>query len=409
MRFVKISFLVLLLYLFLHNFPLDIIGIGIGTKNLLYIVLLWTIFKKRRKYLQLLHSFKTELWILILPLIYVLFWTLFGGESSVLTKHVIALLDVFFVPLALVLISFEMGLTEESNYFRNFLLLGAVASIISFVCFLVPGLQTFIKSSILRLDQDDYLFWTEFRGFGLSDSLTSNYAYVQATIFVLGCIYAKHNKWFLFFLPLVFFSVLFNARTGIVIILVGLVIYFFSSKKILYSVGIGVFAILILKELPDIMSSMGIGSDGIRWVTIIFEDIYNVLLSQDIGQSRTGEELFDSMWILPDNTEEWLFGKGYTLFRHSVYKSSDVGWILQLNYGGIFYMILLYLIMIRVCFSLVKCGRFRYALYFLSIFLIVNTKSVFVPNCEEFRLLMFAYFYYVLTSKTRKQVHLKPY
>lgn len=400
-KIIPYSIVIACLYFTLFNFPLAYFRLPGGTKNLLYIFLLGIILVYGKAYFNFVKVFSKELWLLFLPLLFVLLRTGIGGETEFIGKHVLGLLDTFFVPLSLVLFAIKSGITIETKFIRCFLILGAIGSVISFACFLFPPLHSYIKYTILNIQSDNYLYWVNFRGYGLAEKLTSNYAYIQGTIFVIGCFYAKENKWFLFFLPFILVSILFNARTGIVILILGLILFVLSRsgfKTILLSIP----CLLVFLFIPEIMSSMGLKSDTIEWVLILFSDMDNIATTGDVTQSGTGSKLFGTMWILPETSSEWLIGKGYSLFRHEVETSSDNGWILQLNYGGIIYMFFLYLIIFQILFRLYKIRRKSFALYCLFIFLIINTKSSFLPNDEEFRMLMMIYMFYILIDRNLK-------
>lgn len=396
--------LIICLYFSVHNFPLIMLS-SLGTKNLLYLFLIAILLIYGKAYSKYLCAFKNELGLLLLPLVYVLMRTAMGGDVGVVGRHVLGIADAFLVPLALVVYAMKNGIATEKKIMRIVLVLGAVASMISFACFLYPPLQSYIKYTVLNIQPDNYLYWVDFRGFGLSQKLTSDFAFIQGTIFVLGFFYLKDNKWFLYFLPFILFSVVFNARTGLLILLAGMIIYVVNRRVGAASTFLGVSALAMLFFLPDIMQSLGVKSDTLDWVTRLFDDMDAVAASGDFTQSRTGEKLFGSMWVLPDNTAEWIIGKGYLLFRHKTESNSDNGWILQLNYGGLVYMAVLYPIIFLMFKRLRGIGQKSFAWYFLVIFIIINTKSAFLPNDEDFRLLMMIYMFFILNAKNNKVIN----
>lgn len=398
------------LYFLVFNFPLTPLGFSFGTKNLLYLFLLVIIVFNSRKYTDLVKCFKTEFILLLLPFFYVLFRTMLDGESEFITRHILGILDNFLVPLALVLFAIKAGITTEKQFIRSILILGAIASVISFVSFLFPPVHNYIKFNILNVQPENFMYWDDYRGFGLAMSLTSSYAYIQAIIFVLGCFHSKDNKWFLFFLPLVFLSVILNARTGLLILLVGMVIFLVSMRSGTTSLIFGIIAIIMLFFMDDIMQLFGASYETREWVAVLFNDIDTIYSTRDVTQTGTGSRLFGDMWIMPNTSTEWMIGKGYSLFRHETEVSSDNGWVLQLNYGGIIYMFLLYLIIIQNSIRLCKYMRKTWFCYFLLIFLIVNTKSSFFPGNEVFRFLMTIYmFYIVFDIKYINLIHPKTY
>lgn len=391
---------IVLLYLSLHNFPIY----GVGSKSIAYIFTLLLLVLGYKEYVAILKKIKIEVWMFLLILSYALFRTLAGGDFALLTKHIVAICDMIFTPITLFLISLKIGIKGENRYVRSFLIFGCIASVISLISFIYPSVQAYIKYTILNLQPDNQLYWNNYRGFGLSASLSSNYAYIQGTLFVLGCYYFRENKWILWFLPLLFLSTIFNARTGVIISIVGVFLYLLLNENVKYSVFVGIVGILFFVSLQDILRGLGAGNDAISWMLIAFNDFNEVVQSQDLTESNTGSILLGRMWVLPNTDLEWLFGKGYSLHRHLVDDTSDVGWILQLNYGGIIYMIILYLLILYMFYRLIIIKRYFFALFFIFIFAIVNTKSSFLPNCDEFRMLMMLYIYYIAYDKLNKKM-----
>ena len=312
---------IVLLYLSIHNFPIY----GVGSKGIIYVFTLLLLILNYKEYVAVLKKIKAEAWIFLLILLYVILRTLSGGDSALLSKHIVAMLDMLFTPITLFLISLKIGIKEENRYVRALLILGSIASVISLICFINPSVQAFIKYSILNLQPEDRLYWYNYRGFGLSASLTSNYAYVQGSLLVLGCFYFRDNKWIILFLPLIFFSALFNARTGVIIVFVGLLFYFMLNKKLEYSISFGILGVLLFFSLENILRGLGASNDTIRWMFIAFNDFNDVVQNQDLMESNTGSILFGRMWVLPNTDMEWLFFFFFFLYRHQIYDTSDVG------------------------------------------------------------------------------------
>ena len=92
------------------------------------------------------------------------------------------------------------------------------------------------------------------------------------------------------------------------------------------------------------------------------------------------------MWVLPETISEWIVGKGkhiYTEYQNS----SDVGFILQLNYGGIIYLILLLNLIISIFSNINRKEHNRILLFFIITVIISNLKGEFIINSSGFRVL----------------------
>ena len=95
------------------------------------------------------------------------------------------------------------------------------------------------------------------------------------------------------------------------------------------------------------------------------------------------------MFIVPHSVSDWLFGSGIYLFA---IQKSDVGWINQLNYGGLFYLLLIIILFYYMMRRLFKIGYKPYALFFFLTVIIVNTKSILYPSIMEFNIFLFLYY-----------------
>ena len=289
------------------------------------------------------------------------------------------------------------------------LYLGTIAGVISTICLLVPPVNDFIKYSLTVLPNSDEDFWM-FRGFGLSDSLTGFYGFTQGATLALGLMCIKDNKWFLLFIPVLLVSILFNARTGIVIFAVVLIVYLLQSRNFRLTIYLGVGVIVVILAYNYLLSTGVVSDESIKFVSQIFEEGSDALQTRDVSGSNTMTLLFDSMIIFPETVGQWLFGRGFSLFGRAGMQS-DVGYILHLNYGGILYSSLILYLLI----ALFKRMR-RYSLpeYFIILFwcvyLIANFKSNYINNTGTFRFMMLMYYvliYYRVTNNNISNVSIR--
>lgn len=81
----------------------------------------------------------------------------------------------------------------------------------------------------------------------------------------------------------------------------------------------------------------------------------NVVLGTSFDVQSSNIEILQNMIVYPSDLGEWIFGKGESIFGISG-QNSDIGYIIQLNYGGIIYCILLAFFFFLIVYRLFKMG-----------------------------------------------------
>ena len=384
---VQYIFLLVVLYLYVHNPLFSFVG-GMGSIKFLYLLVIVVILLFNYDYRKVYKSFKKETGVFFLLFLYTIFRSAFGGEPDFIYTHFIFFIEITFVPFVLVVLFDRFGLSEERKFVRFILVLGTIAGLISTVCLLVPSVNNYIKYSLTVLLNSDQDFW-DFRGFGLSDSLTGFYGFTQGAILALGLICVKNNKWFLFFIPIFLVSILFNAIFAVV-----LIVYLLYSRSIRLSIYIGIGAIVVLLAYNYLINTGTISDESIQFVSQIFEEGTEAYQTRSVTGSNTMTWLFERMVIFPDTFDEWIFGRGFSLFGRAGMQS-DIGYVLHLNYGGLLYSFILLYLLILV-FKRMRHYKLPayFIILFLCVYLIANFKSNYLNNTGTFRFMMF--FYYVL-------------
>lgn len=344
--------------------------------------------------------FKTEYFLGGLIVLYTVFRTLVGGDSGYISTHFLLFVRLFIViPFLFYLFSKLEGRVED-NIVRILLIVGSVASLISLVCLLSPDINAYIKDSIIQYDEDDYLFDNEYRGFGLAGMLTSNFGYVQGFIACFGLFYLKDNKWFLPFILLIILSSLINARTGALIAFVGIVIWVFSNKSF-FSYIFVLITILAILNIENILLLMGVNDKTLFWILSFMGEVTDVMSAGDVVSSTTAQSLFGYMIVWPENFEQWILGRGYSIFLDNI-ANSDMGWIIQLNYGGLVYVAGLYYLVFYMIKRLFHNGAKWYAFLFTATFIIANTKGCVFPGFSLFYVLTMIYYINIIKGHNKK-------
>jgi hypothetical protein len=295
------------------------------------------------------------------------------------------------------------GNNIQKVFIRYLLITASVGAAITVACILNPSFNEFVRSSVNKVAyeaMDEYRANVVYRGFGISEVLTYSYGIIQGMFFVLCLFYYKDNKWIL---PLSFFIILsaaLNARTGLVIAAFGFLLYFLNSKKsISFFVVIIAFIVIILNIVP-LLELLGVSSETVDWLALFFEEAGSIFSSHSMLASDTTNYMFSEMLVWPRDLGEWIVGCGQDIYWSSG-RRSDLGWIIQLNYGGILYMILELSFLIYMYKRLKKKGYKLLALFLAVAFVISNIKGPALPNSGIFRLIMLLYIFFIIHGHER--------
>ena len=395
-KIIKYGILILVLYIFIHSPYLYLPGTRMGSVKLLYIPAFYLLITNGGLKSLFFRTFSTECKFFAIIFTFVLLRTAMGGQPIFVWATIVSFIEAVILPLFVISFLLNRGLKSKESIVRSLLLVGAVGTIISMLCLTIPPLNSFVRDNIMHITSDMRAFDHSFRGFGISESLSSQYGYIQGILFVLGAIYFKDNKWFAYFLPFVLLSAFINARTGVIVAAVGIIIYLLYNRNYIYSIIIAAVIVLLYANIEAFIGALVPDADTQAWISDFFLQMES-MMDEGIEGSRQADILFGQMFILPDTPEQWVFGRGLSLFRNEIgIDSSDVGFILQLNYGGIMYLLLLNIFMLYLVFRLMKNNQKLFAAFFLAVYMILNIKSNYILDSGAFRLMMLLYYVMIL-------------
>lgn len=396
-NFFRYTIYVLIVYIFVHN-PLLTLLHGIGAVKVLYLFTIVVAVTAYSAYNRIISFFYKELRLLLVMYFYILICTLVGPyESNFAYRGLVLLIEEFFVPLAIVLYFRRTNVSYQS-FIRIILIVGVIGALVSSVCLFVPSINDYFKTFIVVVQQDSYLANALFRGYGISDELTYSYGIVQGFIFSIGLLNLKNEKWFLFFMPLIILSILVNARTGFLFVLLGVVLYIVSnhiSKSVLLG---GIMTLVVVYLLPTVIPL--IAPQTMDWISDFFSEIGLIFRNKNLSESSTLNTLAGQMAIWPDNLFQWVFGRGYYMVGRTNETNTDVGWFLQLNLGGVVYILLLFSLLLSL-YKKLKSQEYSKCIVFLYIgaIVIANTKGDFLYNSGSFRMLLLFVYYTIISYK----------
>lgn len=383
---VYISFVsaTLLVYLFIHNPLLSVIG-GIGAIKLLYLfVPLLCIIKGVnigvfiRKYSWFLISFAVVLFYSVLRT---------GGESAY--SCLVAFIEVGILPVLL------CGLFEKTtvNYIQVIICVGIIGSIISTFCIVDPSFNNFIKYELQVIQTGSYLDINSFRGFGISDALTSTYGIVQGALLAFLFYYFPKHKWLILFFPFFLLSILLNARTGAIVAFLG-IFYCILKKKMFGGIILLVaVTVIIIGILPLLISQFDISDDSVQFVKDFFDEVTAFVNSGSLEDSETSSDILKGGFVFPSDIFGLIFGEG-RIIMGAKGVHSDVGFSNDLFLGGIVYCFIAYRLIFLLLKRLSYCKVDKPVIFILCMMIIIaNTKGISLPNSGELRFFVLSCLY----------------
>lgn len=396
------SFLVLL-YIFIYNPSFSFLPVSplelLLVPALLFIGLC-------NNWAKLLYTFKYELSAFALILIFNLLRELGSGGNIFFRANIFLLLQSIIFPYCIILLYSQ--LKNHNNLLKDIIVVGSIASFITLLMIFVPSLADTVRYKLL--ETDDFTELVSFRSFGISDGLTFGYGIAQGIIFALAMYYSKQNLKYLPLLIFLLISVLFNARIGLFPIALSLVYFLileFNIKLLLIILGVGTFVYLMI-FCTDFFSDY---ARTIEWAFDFFTQSSDFVSGNAASSdSNTFNTLFSDMAILPHNLREWIIGTGENVFV-SPTANSDIGYIIQLYYGGISYILLFTLLiggmMTRLRF-LYKKNKWLIIILLVTL-IVTNLKGLTISMIPSFRLIMLIYCYLIIEYVKRDKQEKKDF
>ena len=396
-------FVVIILYLYLFQPPFIskyiFITLEIG------IIIFYSLFINKYFISKFIASFKNEAILITFILIFCVLRDLVAGEkvysfrlltwsfqSFIFGFYIISLID-----------NYNRKTSKFICLFNLFYWTVFVASLLTLLMFLSPSFDSFYRSfGIEDIERYDS-FEQRYRLFGISENLAFTYAYVLGFFGGYTLLILKKN--FTLIIPFFLFTlgVMLNARIGFLAIIFYVIYLFFIKRDTKSIVTICLFVSVILLFVNQYFEGVvDLLTFNKNWVMEFFYEISDLLFGTNylaVG-SGTIETLTTSFVIWPDNLFQWILGRGESLFLKQG-MNSDVGFILQLNYGGIIFVLQLMVLMTFLFYRLYKNLGIEhwFFLFFFFSFFLLNSKGFIFAATPGGRLLFLLYVYFILRKK----------
>jgi hypothetical protein len=368
---------------------------------------------------SVLTLINTKLFLIIL-LIYITSFLLafvidFFGTKKFLGEAYIQfliLIEVFPIAIFLSILAFKKLNFNLNDVIINLFIIGVFQSIISILMFIFPDFRIYFLSNILKFNlQTSKIFNIDYayRGYGVGNSFLFAFPITQSFILIGSFILAiKKNYLYIFSIPILLIPIIFNARVGLVTIIVFfalLIISSFNNKKtwgLMFFISIFIIFSYYFIERFDLINY----SKNLEWVFNIFTQ-FNSLLKGNVNKKTTIGNLFE-MIHFPKQIIEIFIGSHIYIFNNpQIQISSDIGYIRKIYFGGVFYSLLIYsgytTIFIK-SFRIIKDEFHKIFLstIFLMIFISHFKGDIFSSN-SSFRLSVFIFMFIIVKKYISKE------
>lgn len=391
--YIKYALFFMMLYFFIFNPPFSFLPLS--PKFILYLLVIPYFFKS--KFYKYFGYFKS-IFLAIIPIVVFSFFREIGlHKFEFFTLNVTAFFEFLMIPIVIVMM--HESFTYKKDLIIDIIKVGCIAAFITILMILLPNINDFIRYQLLRTDT--FTEAVSKRTFGLAESLTFSYGIIQGLMAFLILFYSKNNKKILFFIPFFILCVLFNARVGFSALIVGVVFYYIYKFKIVNIVltAIAFFTVFFLITETSLFKAQ---KETIEWGLDFFTQSSD-FLSGKKSDSNTLDTLFGDMFVLPTTESGWLVGYGVNIFGRHFGVSSDVGYIIQIYYGGVIYLFLLF-VFVFVLFNYIRKlprKEFLIGCSFIFILLLCNMKgNIFIP-IGIMRLILLIIIYWVINFKNK--------
>jgi hypothetical protein len=265
------------------------------------------------------------------------------GDIGVIYPPVSTIIEVLPCAIFISIVFLSRGI-HLNKFYDIILVIGVFQVCCVILTFLFPGLREYIvTSSSSESLEDTFAIVRDYRIYGLARGYTFTMPLFQGLCIIIATVLGiyKTPKYY-FLIPLYVLSIVVNARVALIsIVIVPCVILLVSfNKNIVKKIVLNIFLLLSIYYAAQIISYLANNSPSYstwNWLNSAIEEVYSFKSGQAEGNLYA---LTDTMWFYPEGID-LLVGTGENVFGRE-FKSSDIGYVVNLYYGGIVLSILIY-------------------------------------------------------------------
>ena len=258
---------------------------------------------------------------------------------------------ILLIPVTLTCSLYIVARSQYLNYrlsdlMKTFIYAGLIQVFIALLALFIPTIKDQLVS-LMYTNTQDVLLGTQWiadrRYFGFANSMLDLFGFGMGILAVLALfLYRSMKRTYVILFVLLLIPAVLNARTGIIIAMLGLAIFvLFMALRLNIS---QIFYAVMLTTLLFVFGYFLVANIAPNTADWVYNDInsFNPLRSEEVSSTGTADKLFSAeFWTLPD-AKYLLFGTGHSLYQAAGFRHSDVGYINDLWRSGILGMLLLY-------------------------------------------------------------------
>lgn len=298
---------------------------------------------------------------------------------STLVFPIYILLDI--IPFGLVVgIMLKKKNLSTDQYFLLIISVGLLQALIAIGTILIPEFKQLVINQYIRFGYGEKLSsLAYFRNYGLAAGLLYSTPILQSIIAIIA-VYLSINKSkiYIIYVGLIAMSAVINARTAVVVIAVGILLLVFLNsfsikRMLLFFSLLLLFSFVIYKIIPFIMDLM---PDTFMWIQTGINEIVSFISGDATGYfSYVAKK---DIYRLPPNLS-LLWGEGYRVMGGYKGFSSDIGYINDLWFGGLLYVLFLYSYFFSLSLKLIMKKKKLVSfvgMFMLILYPILNIKGI---------------------------------
>lgn len=376
-----------LIYLYIFQPPILSKYIYLGVEFLLFFIFqLSSDFRPLRKFYAI---FRVELNILFLIVLYAIIRDLLSGEIVYSDRMIYFTFQAFFFS------SFLDWQFRNQDIGKILMKTGIFGSLITVAMMINPN----INSIIMNYMKDELInyenFEIRYRGYGFSENITFTYSYVLGLCASMCLLKTKSN--FLYSFPFLtcLIGVAFNARVGFIPIIITLFYSIFINKDIKHIlkliIGITLASCCLYFFLEKEIETYK--ETSWTWISSFFYDMSDSIFGTSFqSENSTLNTLTGSFIVLPNNLIEWIFGSGESLYLASEGNNTDIGYLLQLNYGGLIFLSFICYFMAYTSVRYWKLNKLKwFTIIYITSIMLLNYKGFFFAGTPGVRFIYLLY------------------
>lgn len=338
-----------------------------------------------------LYVCRKEILIGLVICLYMMIRVISGGESLLLFPTVKKLFLDWMPVMSLFILWTKKHALKPME--QNILNIGIAASLISLFLIMFPGVNDMVKGLLFMDERAREV--DENRCYGFALGLTFSYPLVLSviSIFIFELKHTVGYKVCTIFLFII--AILFNARIGFVVMSSYFIVRIIVQRNFLLIFNIALYVILGIAFLlfTGLYTRYQDTFDwGLEFVYMISDFLVGTSYTSSFSHMSG---LAGTFLVFPSSQHDWLVGSG---IYHT--DNSDIGFILQLGYGGICFLFLVYFLFFRMFYLLKKySGNLVLAYTILLALLLGNWKGDVLYQSELLKLVFLLYIYYASRVK----------